>query len=818
MTDYSEDALRIKRASTLEEIQSIIRKYPAKVVSEGGILYSGKVGKVGAGEIANDIARKEHLPIIDNTPRGQFLAHENIDKAIKGSAQRIFELQGQAAILAEQSAVDFLYGNAKAPTHSPTSLRNSLWGEASHEFASSLRGDIEAVVANANRARVFAQVEVPAVMSNPGIRSINGIPTDVLRTTQGDLISRVETAYVSRSAPPEKLPAVAPESLARLHPAPAARINLVEVGLKGLGTAAMVYDAASTGMDVKRALDADNRTAAKSSVLHFGARNLGMVGGAVAGAELGAAAGIETGPGAFFTGLAGGVVGAVVGDTIMDAADRYRIYNQRDSDGHSWSMNLAHPERGWMRMVETNELDMVGTALSNGMPVFKTEILHADDPKLVNRLNYQASGTAVELALHHPPNPHNPYVQPSPDNKDASPWVRDPQTHAWSRTVIDNPQLYYALAAHGIVDADNAMHRETANAQKATQLEQAAKATIEQNLSNSPRGMAQRYQQAYEQSGWQQYDPMPPAVTKALNAPDNIVQASDGHTYTKGANGQWTTPGMLYGTNDASAAMREELNATQTQRQAPSPAAASVQTPQPTQEQKPPASAPTSEPRPDDIHVIQKNLHSLGLYGQPDQPLRASGVYDQQTRQAVLQFQKSEKYLPNTGEADQETCAHLVARAFVAEVKRGDRLEREQRQEALARNAPPQSPQIDKPGHSDHDLFTQTQTKLREFNAELGVEMDSRHLNQLAASLAVQAHREGLTRIDKVDLGQTHQDMWASQNNSLALMPVSVNIRAGSNTAIEKSTQQWNEINQQQLDARNEQLAQQQSQGTSMRR
>jgi hypothetical protein len=317
----------------LEEIQTIVRQYPANAVGKGGVLYSGKVGEEGASEIANAIAKKEHLPIIDSTPRGQFLSNENVDTAVKESAERIFRAQGQTTALAEQSAADFRYGSAKAPAHSPTSLRNSLWGEASHEFASSLRGDIEAVVANANRARVFAQVEVPAVMSNPGIRSINGIPTDVLRTTQGDLISRVETAYISRSVPLDKPPVAASESLARLHPAPAARINLAEVGLKGLGTAAMVYDAASTGVDVKRALDADNRTAAQSSMLHFGARNLGMVGGAVAGAELGAAAGIETGPGAFFTGLAGGVAGAFAGDMIMDAVDHYRIYSQRDTHG-----------------------------------------------------------------------------------------------------------------------------------------------------------------------------------------------------------------------------------------------------------------------------------------------------------------------------------------------------------------------------------------------------------------------------------------------------------------------------------------------------
>ena len=214
----------------------------------------------------------------------------------------------------------------------------------------------------------------------------------------------------------------------------------VRTGLKVAGGVAMAYDVASTGMDVKHALDADNTTAAQSSIMHFGGRNLGMLGGATLFAGAAAAAGVETGPGAFVAGLAGGVVGAVAGDKIMDAVDKRRIYTQNDPQGNSWSYD-SH--QGWTREKETGEVD-----LSAPEPVFKTETLHAD-PELTNRLNYQASSTAVELALPHAPTPQNPYVQPSPDNQNASPWMRDPQTHTWSRTVMDNPEIYATLAAGG---------------------------------------------------------------------------------------------------------------------------------------------------------------------------------------------------------------------------------------------------------------------------------------------------------------------------------------------------------------------------------
>jgi hypothetical protein len=89
----------------------------------------------------------------------------------------------------------------------------------------------------------------------------------------------------------------------------------------------------------------------------------------------------------------------------------------------------------------------------------------------------------------------------------------------------------------------------------------------------------------------------------------------------------------------------------------------------------------------------------------------------------------------------------------------------------------------------------------------------------LAASLAVQAHRKDLTQISSVAQGRNTADIWARQDSKDWSL-ISINIKAGANTPIEQNTQQWSEISQQRLDARNEQLAQelQQSQGISMRR
>jgi hypothetical protein len=142
--------------------------------------------------------------------------------------------------------------------------------------------------------------------------------------------------------------------------------------------------------------------------------------------------------------------------------------------------------------------------------------------------------------------------------------MRDSQTQTWSRVLMDGP--------------GTAMRKEFADATQAAELEQMAQRTIGENLSQTPRAIAQRYQQAYEQLGWKQHGPMPRAVSTALYSPH--VQASDGHAYIRDAQGKWTTPGTLYGANTANKDIHAELDATQAvlqqqERAAQTPAAVS---------------------------------------------------------------------------------------------------------------------------------------------------------------------------------------------------------------------------------------------------
>jgi hypothetical protein len=68
-------------------------------------------------------------------------------------------------------------------------LRNEAdqyWTEASQRFAKGASGDVTAFVRGASPDRVFAQTELPALLSNPNVSSINGMPTQLLRTMEAN--------------------------------------------------------------------------------------------------------------------------------------------------------------------------------------------------------------------------------------------------------------------------------------------------------------------------------------------------------------------------------------------------------------------------------------------------------------------------------------------------------------------------------------------------------------------------------------------------------------------------------------------------------
>ncbi|MFA1726901.1 XVIPCD domain-containing protein [Xanthomonas nasturtii] len=607
MSDQATSISLVKNAKSLDEISTIAKSFSARAGDQGGVLYSRWVGDVPSEIMAVEISDNTGLPIINDTPRAQFL--KEAEDAITKKARDIFSEQGLPPKLADESAASFLYGDPKAPPQSPTSLSKCLWGEASHEFASSLRGDIRVVASAANLERVFGQVEVPAVLNNPNVTSLGGQPISKLQALYaqggaGAVLPEVQTRFI-QAAPkgifvtPESIgtqinnvtfsrefaeslelkqtpfkPSAELTASGMVHAptgldVPAASVGetalsaeatasrrLASGAVRGLGVvgaAAAVYDLGATARSTAR-LDAQgNSTAADAEVTRYATRNVGAVGGAVLGTSMGAALGVESGPGLLVTGAIGGVVGAVGGDKLADAINDHRMSHQQDAQGNTWRLENHPSGARWARDVGTGEVDPAAIAFGEaGVPLQKTRTEVAT-PEVSDLLTYKASGTSIELALGSPPPNKDPYTQPANAHDTRSlreaPWVHNPDTQQWTRQVAD-----------GLIDRTMSTRTETASPQRAAQLDEVSQQIIKQNAMQTPAAMAAHYKDSYAQNGWERHGYMPAAVHDALKHPGRIV-GSDGELYERGKDGQWTHDGMLWD-SQAKGNLKQELDGT----------------------------------------------------------------------------------------------------------------------------------------------------------------------------------------------------------------------------------------------------------------
>ncbi len=176
---YGQEAVgHIAAARSLGEIHSIVSRFPAQAPSSGAVLYSGLIGPssstLRAEPLAVEFARQSNVSIINNTPRAAFLSRPDVVDQIKSTVTTLKVNEGHTTEEAHSIAVDFLYGNSKQPSHSPTSVEGCLWGTASKEFAESLHGPVHVMGTSASPDRVLGRVEIPAALNNQRIDMLGG--------------------------------------------------------------------------------------------------------------------------------------------------------------------------------------------------------------------------------------------------------------------------------------------------------------------------------------------------------------------------------------------------------------------------------------------------------------------------------------------------------------------------------------------------------------------------------------------------------------------------------------------------------------------
>ncbi|MGQ5273823.1 XVIPCD domain-containing protein [Xanthomonas arboricola pv. corylina] len=350
----------------------------------------------------------------------------------------------------------------------------------------------------------------------------------------------------------------ATEGAASEAAAVAARGRISGAGmLTAAGVAALAVDFAVTGHRVAELRSQGNQAGAESATTHFVGRTTGGIAGGVgAGFVYGLIAGSETGPGAVVTGLVGGVVGGFAGEYWAQQEDKKTVYTQVDRSGNEWSRDPEKPDSPWTRTV-------VAPTPEGGF----RELRMVAGGRLVDELNYKSANDAYSLGLANLPEPKDPFRIDASGGR-----TPPPEPFETSRHYVRNPQNgEWNLSIHEVIDGRIPVDRAVAvSPEQSVQLEVESLRITAQNAVNTPEALTARYQVAYEQYGWRDFaniEPVPEVITNAQAQPLPLM-ASDGHEYTQGGDGKWTTPGTLYGTNTAEGNVQEELNRTRQSQEA----------------------------------------------------------------------------------------------------------------------------------------------------------------------------------------------------------------------------------------------------------
>jgi hypothetical protein len=588
-----------------DELRALARQVSIESPGRVTVLYSGRVAdNVSSWNVVRAMEEAgEDVRLIDRTELNKFLNSRDFTSAT-ARAHGIDLRDIQDRTPAAKAANDWLYH----PTDGP-------WADASARFADATRGEVKVIASGAAPDRVFAQTELPRILANPEVTTVEGIPRETLATRQSThgtqaafemIVARShENVGVIRSAvnaqgmplrgdtgqlqldnreyfrdteiegrrpsfpdstrpmadlmgPPNAHALAGQQHLDELTQAAAHAQRPEATGLRRAGSALgfaglalEIYDGADSVRTAHRLAGEGNSTAAESTMIHFGARSVGGWAGAGIGMATGAALGVETGPGLLVTGAIGGVAGVFAGEKIAEWTDNRRIYNQ-ELAGQSWSYDPDKPADGWRRRAPIDSTD-------DNIDNARRGDLRAS-PATENALNYQATNRSVELVLGGPPAQRAPFALEAeagdaPSSRPTN-WERDPESGQWERKVY-GPFVERGMTPYSTETAEPGSER-------AARLDRQAAQIVLENAANSPASIAARYEDAYIRNGWQAYGEMPEAVRSNRTNIDKLV-ASDGELYQRQSNGRWVNDDMIdriSGDHIARGRIHDELEAT----------------------------------------------------------------------------------------------------------------------------------------------------------------------------------------------------------------------------------------------------------------
>ncbi|MEI6616243.1 MAG: calcium-binding protein, partial [Cyanobium sp. ELA507] len=204
------DALnRLASVNTMQQLTDLLLDIEMASPSGITLLYSGNIGAhslpaentIKSNAIATKLATSNsNLSIIDQTAIGKFLI---IDRKAKNANLQLIAKLNEIFQGNQDQINAYLYGSRDA---NGNRAANGIWDLLSARFVQRASGNVITLTGGARRDGVFAQVELPQLLRNPAVTSIDGIPTAELRRLAPDQAFALVTAASEQRAANLRIP------------------------------------------------------------------------------------------------------------------------------------------------------------------------------------------------------------------------------------------------------------------------------------------------------------------------------------------------------------------------------------------------------------------------------------------------------------------------------------------------------------------------------------------------------------------------------------------------------------------------------------
>lgn len=167
-----------KEYATPEALRALATRIDADAPGRLTVLYSGPTANgVWSTDVINAMIQSgEDVRVINKSQASKFLSSDDFYHAV-AKAYGLPDFEELVRGTYRGPATDWLYHATEGP-----------WADASGRFAEATKGEVRAVVGDAQPDRVFGAVELPRILVNTDVTIIEGIPRQVLASisnTQG---------------------------------------------------------------------------------------------------------------------------------------------------------------------------------------------------------------------------------------------------------------------------------------------------------------------------------------------------------------------------------------------------------------------------------------------------------------------------------------------------------------------------------------------------------------------------------------------------------------------------------------------------------